>query len=95
MSDAVEIVYWRCGNGHHLGQVARNGNNLRVLMLYRQAGDPESCGKQPEHDVICTIEGHVTDVVCSICGAKRTWVQGEESIQQLLERLRRIRNAEL
>jgi len=95
MDHEIDATYWKCRNGHSLGRVDRNGNNVRVLMLYRQAGDPESCGKHPEHDVICTIEGYVTDVVCSICGAKRTWVQGEESIQHLLERLRRIRNAEL
>ena len=83
MSD--QIVVWKCKNGHVLGQVARNGRNVRQLLLYRQAVDLEM-GKPEEVEVMAVIEGLVIDVSCSICGAARTWAPGEEAIRRLLER---------
>ena len=81
-----EIKPWRCDNGHILGQVFRDANKIRKMLLYREAIDDQ--GDMAEVDVMAVIEGHVMDVRCSICGAMRTWVPGEESLRQLIERVR-------
>ena len=83
MSDEVKI--WRCKNGHTMGQVARNGSGVRRLLLYREAVDPEQAVEAV--DVIAVVEGYVADVRCSLCGAMRTWVPGEEAIREMLERM--------
>lgn len=88
---SAQIKAWRCPNGHVMGQVARNGSGVRILLLYRQSL-PESDG---EVDVMAVVEGYVADVRCSMCGAVRTWVPGEEQLQALLERLLRLRKTEV
>lgn len=70
---------WTCSQNrsHVLGQVRRNGSGIRMLLLYRQAVDVE--GAEPEEvDVMAVVEGYVANVRCSICGAPRTWVPGQE-----------------
>lgn len=86
-----QIKAWRCPGGHVMGQVARNGSGVRVLLLYRQAL-PESEG---EVDVMAVVEGYVADVRCSMCGAVRTWVPGTEQLQALVERLLRMQKTEI
>jgi len=89
MNESTKI--WRCRNGHHMGQVVRNGSGVRVLLLYRQAVDPEQTASQMgEVDVIAIIEGYTTDVRCNICGLIRSWIPGEEALQQLLEKARAL-----
>ena len=93
MSEVQRYKYWKCGNGHILGMVTRNGNGIRKLMLYRQAlnlfwvnlleNDPE---EDKEIDVMAIVEGYVADVRCSVCGRVRTWVPGEEAMRELLKR---------
>lgn len=91
MSDTVKP--WRCRNGHHMGQVIRNGSGVRVLLLYRQALDPERpSARMGEIDIIAIIEGYTTDVRCSICGSIRSWIPGEEALQALLDRARELNN---
>jgi hypothetical protein len=77
---------WTCaGNRRHvLGQVVRNGSGIRQVLLYRNAVDLDA-DEPAEVDVITTLEGTAHDVRCSICGAIRTWVPGEEAIRKLLE----------
>jgi len=75
---------WRCENGHHLGQVVRNGSGVRQLLLYRQAVDPEAAELQ-DVDVVANVQGLVLDVRCSLCDCVRTWVPGEEALRQLLK----------
>lgn len=85
MTEPAKI--WRCKNGHHMGQVIRNGSGVRVLLLYRQALDPEHTASQLEDvDIIAIVEGYTTDVSCSICNSIRSWIPGEEALQQLLDR---------
>jgi hypothetical protein len=79
-----DIAAWKCNNGHVMGQVARNGRNVRQLLLYRRAVDM-GAWKPEEVEVMAVIEGLVIDVSCSICGAARTWVPGEEAIRRLME----------
>ena len=90
-----EIKIWHCPGGHQMGQVVRNGSGVRVLLLYRQALDlGQSAAQMGEIDVIAIIEGYVTDVRCSVCGSVRTWIPGEEALQQLLERVRAMNHAQ-
>jgi hypothetical protein len=94
---------WRCVNGHVMGQVFRNGSNVRRLMLYQAAlgltpltlPSPEGRGKegegkdeQGEISVIAIVEGFTT-VSCTICGDKRAWVPGQEALKKLLKRMGR------
>lgn len=82
-----ELKRWRCRNDHAMGVVRRNGNGQQLL-LYRQALENPSMSSG-EVDVIAVVEGYVTDVRCSVCGAIRTWIPGEEALQELLIRMRR------
>jgi hypothetical protein len=77
------IAAWKCKNGHVMGQVARNGRDVRQLLLYRRAVDLEAW-KPEEVEVMAVIEGLVIDVSCSICKTARTWAPGEEAIRRLL-----------
>ncbi len=78
---------WKCGGGHVLGHVVRNGSGIRQLLLYRRAVNLETALVQDlaEVEVMAIVEGLVMDVNCSECGCIRTWVPGEESIRRLLE----------
>lgn len=85
------VKAWRCRKGgvgnHVLGQVFRDGNGTRKLALYRNAVDPEAEGAEmAEVEVMAVVDGFVADIKCSICGCVRTWVPGEESLRQLIER---------
>lgn len=81
---------WRCRNGHHMGQVIRNGSGVRVLLLYRVALNPDHpSAKLGDVDIIAIIEGYTTDVRCSICGSIRSWIPGQEALQALLDRARK------
>jgi len=84
-----DVRPWRCGNGHVLGQVFRNGSGVRQLLLYREAVDLTVEGEgMVEVDVMAVVDGFVADIRCSICGCVRSWVPGEESVRLLLERRR-------
>ena len=89
MDHEVDVSYWKCQNGHSLGQVVRNGSNIRILLLYRNAIDPCKDEMSVQRDVFCRVEGYVADVSCSICGSTRTWMPGEESLNRLIERVKR------
>lgn len=100
MAKNIEIKAWRCPNGHVMGRVVRNGSGMRRLLLYREAepgADPHP-GPLPirerevefEPEVMAVVEGYVADVTCSVCGAVRTWVPGQEAIDRLIERVRAI-----
>ena len=79
-----DVKPWKCGNGHVLGQVSRNGTGIRQLLLYREAVDYDAF-ESAEVDVIAIVEGYVTEVRCSVCGSVRTWVPGKEAIEKLIE----------
>jgi hypothetical protein len=87
-----EYKEWRCENGHVMGQVARNGSNIRKLLLYRNAIDPAEA-EPVEVDVMGLVEGYVADVKCSICGSVRTWVPGQEAMDRLVEMVLRARGS--
>lgn len=100
----TKIRPWTCtGNREHvLGQVVRNGSGVRQLLLYREAvnmGDltpsPSPTGRgEEEVDVMAVVEGYVADVRCSICGAVRTWVPGQEAMERLLRQVAALRQPE-
>ena len=86
----MEIKAWKCGNGHALGQVQRNGSGIPMLALYRQALDLEDPGEPP--DVMACLEGYAMDVRCSICGEMRTWYPEAEAMEELMRKVGRIPN---
>lgn len=81
-----EAKSWKCGSGHAMGLVVRDGGGVRRLLLYRLAVDGSQLTADNEVEVMAIIEGYVADVRCSICGRVRTWVPGEEALARLLER---------
>lgn len=84
------LAQWKCPNGHVLGQVMRNGNGVRVLLLYRFAIDLGTACRAPTGtDTMAVIEGYAADIRCSICEEIRTWVPGEEALRRLFEMARR------
>ncbi|MHB0922646.1 MAG: hypothetical protein ACYC3H_01605 [Bellilinea sp.] len=89
MNEPAKI--WRCKNGHHMGQVIRNGSGIRVLLLYRQALDLNDEGKDLEEvEVMGIVEGYVAEIRCSICGSIRSWVPGAEAMRILIDKHRNI-----
>lgn len=81
-----EMTPWRCKNGHILGIVERNGSGVRVLKLFRYSIlDDYPDWENEEMDIVATIEGYATDIICFSCNATRTWVPGEESLKRFIE----------
>jgi hypothetical protein len=70
------IGFKHCPSGHILGRLRRNGNNIELLELFRQAIDYGQ--DMPEDvDVIAVIVGPARGVRCSICGQVIDWHQRE------------------
>ncbi len=92
MSDVPQLKTaakpWKCAGGHVMGQVKWKGHGQSQLILFREAIDPKSLGKETllsEPEVFAVLEGYVTATVgCSICGKIRTWVPGEEALSRLI-----------
>lgn len=83
-----ELKIWRCPEGHALGVVRRNGKGLHQLLLYRHAVQMD---KRPAQvDVMAVVEGSVTDIRCDVCGEMRTWCQGEEGMERLVEQWKKM-----
>lgn len=84
-----EMKQWRCKSGHVLGVVRENGSGINQLLLYRHAIDMDNLGAEPE--VLAVVHGHVMDISCDICGDVRTWIPGQDAIDELVERVLRRR----
>lgn len=80
------IKLWTCAAGHVLGHVVRRGG-IRRLKVYRLAVEPGHPGR-----VLGTLTGEMEDIECSICGRERTWVPGQEGIDELVARMRNGRH---
>lgn len=92
----AEVKAWKCDHGHVMGQVTRNGRGIRKLLLYREALSPDPSPSNGEGgindvDIIAVVEGYVADVRCSVCGAVRTWVPGQEAIDRLVAQVLEMR----
>lgn len=87
MRNAGDVKTWKCENHHALGVVVRDGGGVRRVLLFRQAlaAAPHQLD---DVEVLAVVEGYVADVRCSICGAVRTWVPGQEALRRMLERAR-------
>lgn len=91
MSDELRV--WCCEKGHVMGLVGRNGSGITQLLLYRHAIDLEA--EEPiAPEVMAVIEGQTYDIRCDVCGAVRTWVQGEEPMKRFLEKVGKDRGEE-
>ncbi|HPS41355.1 MAG TPA: hypothetical protein PK040_02040 [Anaerolineaceae bacterium] len=76
-----ELKIWRCGKGHALGVVRRNGRGVEQLLLYRHA---IAGGSSEQVDVMAVVEGSVMDIRCDICGEMRTWAIGQAAFERLM-----------
>lgn len=76
-----ELKIWRCGKGHALGVVRRNGRGVEQLLLYRHA---IAGGSSEQVDVMAVVEGSVMDIRCDICGEMRTWAIGQAAMERLM-----------
>ena len=76
---------WNCKKcAATLGQVKRNGNGIRQLLLYRRAVDL-SAERPAEEDIIGYGEGTMMDIKCELCGTVRTWEIGREAAQRVVK----------
>lgn len=74
----MEILRWRCPNGHVLGLVEKRGNGRHVLLLFRYALEDLTPGSGEENstrevEVMALVEGTMLEVRCSICGGVKSW----------------------
>lgn len=85
-----EIKAFKCKNGHTLGYVIRNRENIVNLIVLRDNKRIDGNGPIPEVDIVWIITGWAT-VRCGECGSIRDWVPGEYSLDRLLEHYRNRR----
>jgi len=76
---------WLCKNGHVLGAIQWNGNNLPFLMLYRHAidlgaNDPEAV------DVVGPLMGQMP-VKCDICDDVQLWKLSPKALAQFMKNM--------
>jgi hypothetical protein len=79
-----QLKQWRCGGGHVLGVVVRNGAGVPQLMVYRHAIDA-GADAPAEVDVML---GPLTGAMvlrCDICGDVKPWAASVESVLYLVE----------
>jgi hypothetical protein len=87
-------IEWCCKNGHVLGLVMENGRGVKHLLLYREAHDlmqqrAQHAAPLQMPDVIAIVR-YATDIRCSICGSKKTWMIGRDAIEELGLRLEKL-----
>lgn len=76
---------WVCANpncGFALGHVTRNKRGTRQLQVFQRA---VRISKIETVKTRVSLEGYGV-VICSHCGAERTWMPGDEAIRELLKR---------
>jgi hypothetical protein len=94
---ATDIKVFRCGHGHVLGLVTRNGRGLRRLLIYRQAVDELHLEGTEAPEVMAVTESEVIDIRCSVdgCGEIKTWIPGEAEMRAIVSRyLQRVTERE-
>jgi hypothetical protein len=74
---------WRCENGHILGVVFRektgHAGTIPRLMLFRGALEPE----EPANHAVPFAKVDSAEVVCGICGERKTWAPGDDFVEML------------
>lgn len=89
---------WLCPKGHVLGVsrqlvINERGRTWKVDVLYKlrcaigRDWRDEKLQSVDAENVDCRMEGTVHDIRCSVCGEKRTWWQGQQSMQRLLTKV--------
>lgn len=82
-----EMKVWKCGKGHSMGVITRNGNKIQRLLVYRHAIDVTFPDGMPAPDVMMVLEGHAFDIECDLCGEVRTWTPDEDTLRHLTDRI--------
>ena len=74
---------WVCANGHIMGVVMRekvhHEHTVPRLMLFRGALMPD----EPANNAIPFAKIDGGEVVCGLCGERRTWHPGDDYIESL------------
>lgn len=83
ISEEINGKPWRCANGHLLGHVHRNQNDIRYLFMVAVVESGM---------LMLRITGQA-EIVCPECGEARTWFPGDEAIQELIERSTKMKKA--
>lgn len=83
----TETKRWKCKNGHELGMIRWNGDDIPQLALYRHAVNV-SAESPAEVDVIGVLEGRMP-VVCDVvgCGAVQVWEISAEVLSSMMARM--------
>lgn len=77
------IKPWTCTAGHVLGQIVREADGGRKLILYRYAAV-----EGVDIDVLTVIDGYAVDVRCDICGAVKTWYPDRQHVRRARRKMR-------
>ena len=67
-----EVAPWKCGSGHVLGVVVKNGRGRSLLALYAEAIDPNDPGDEAP-TVRGLLHGYAANIRCSICEEVLEW----------------------
>lgn len=85
MSDKKTMKPWKCRNGHILGYIRWNGNNLPQLMVLRESMDMEA-ERPDEVDFLGALDGQMP-VRCKICDEVTLWKISVESMLAIFAQL--------
>lgn len=89
---ANERRLWWCPKGHIMGEVKKvtvGQHRVRALMLYEQS--VESANVPPALPALRgKVIGSMDDICCTLCGRTRDWIIGEDGMQELLSRPRKV-----
>jgi len=78
-----ELKQWQCTNGHALGVIMVNGDDVPQLMLYRHAVDLSS-DEPAEVDVMIGPLVGKMPVQCDICGDVKPWDISVSALAELI-----------
>ena len=85
MSD--EMKQWRCKQGHILGFIEWDGNDLPHLLVLREALDMEAADPR-EVEAMGPLDGRMP-IPCSICGDVKVWEVSAPTLVTLFRRLKK------
>lgn len=85
MSDRKSMKPWTCNNGHILGYIRWNGDDLPQLMVLRESMDMQA-DRPDEVDLLGPLDGRMP-IRCLICDEVRVWEVSAPTLVMLFRRL--------
>jgi hypothetical protein len=89
-----KMKQWQCGNGHGLGVICWNGNDVPQLMLYRHAIDYTAEKPAAVDLMIGPLIGNMP-VQCDICNDVKLWDISVDALAELIVSLQDDKIAQL